>query len=146
MTDNPANIRSPRTPKNIPWHIEAEAIPGHLGQAKEVSVELQAAFMIALYGLHNELPEDGRATHLNGGEYDRILVSPSLTTDYDYKDLVFDSVERRKDLVVRQEPDAAHADGYWDIPEAERDLSDHYPLVATFKFVNCPTSAVAWLS
>ncbi len=49
LADNPANIRPPRVPRNIPRHIEAEAIPGYLEQAKEVSLELHAAFMTALY-------------------------------------------------------------------------------------------------
>jgi endonuclease/exonuclease/phosphatase family metal-dependent hydrolase len=89
-----------------------------------------------LYDLHNELSDDDQATHLNGNHYDRILVSPSLTTDYDYKDLVFKSIERRQDLVIRQDQDDSHRDRYWQIPKLQRDLSDHYPLVATFSFVD----------
>ena len=49
LADNPAKVRSPRVPRNIPRHIEAVAIPGYLEQAKEVSLELHAAFMTALY-------------------------------------------------------------------------------------------------
>jgi hypothetical protein len=28
--------------------------------------------------------------------------------------------------------DTSHGDGYWMIPQVERDISDHYPVVATF--------------
>ncbi len=89
-----------------------------------------------LYDLHNELSAGDRETHLNGGQYDRILISTALTTDFEYKDLVFDAMHRRKNVVIRgQGQDSSHGSGYWQIPQAERDLSDHFPLAATFKFV-----------
>lgn len=40
----------------------------------------------------------------------------------------------RRDLVVRGEVDQNHWDGYYEIPQEERDISDHYPLVAEFVF------------
>ena len=44
-------------------------------------------------------------------------------------------VSRRKDLVVRgREQDADHWNALYQIPRDERDLSDHYPLVAEFEF------------
>ncbi len=49
MVDNPAKVRSPRVPRNIPRYIDADDIPRYLEQAKEVSAELHAALMTALY-------------------------------------------------------------------------------------------------
>jgi endonuclease/exonuclease/phosphatase family metal-dependent hydrolase len=74
------------------------------------------------------------ATHLIGKQFDRILVSPALLQDAPgRRDLVFERISVRKDLVVRGErPDENHLDAYWQIPTAERDLSDHYPVMAEF--------------
>ncbi len=84
-----------------------------------------------------QLSSERNATHLNGEQYDRILISPSLAADDPQRtDLVFKRVQIRQDLVVRgQEQDRDHRDVYWKIPESERDVSDHYPLVAEFDFV-----------
>jgi len=49
MADNPAKVRSPRVPRNMPRYIEAEDVPRYLEQAKNVSPELHAALMTALY-------------------------------------------------------------------------------------------------
>jgi endonuclease/exonuclease/phosphatase family metal-dependent hydrolase len=90
-----------------------------------------------LVDLHQYLEQDQRGTHLlPGKQFDRILVSQSLIeNDPGRKDLVFRSIELRKDVVVRgKRQDADHWNKYYDIPQQERDLSDHYPLVAKFVF------------
>jgi endonuclease/exonuclease/phosphatase family metal-dependent hydrolase len=88
-----------------------------------------------LTDLHRHLLPARRATHMIGKQFDRILVSPSLQHDDDQKrDLVFDSIRSGKDLVVRGEKaDTEHRDIYYKIPQQERDVSDHYPLIARFK-------------
>ncbi len=70
-----------------------------------------------------------------GKQFDRILVSPSLQKDDNKKrDLIFDSIRSAKDLVVRgDKADTEHRDIYYKIPQSERDISDHYPLIARFK-------------
>ncbi len=90
-----------------------------------------------LIDLHSFLPEGSRNTHLLAGkQFDRILVSRSLLVDKsDQPDLVFHSIQRRKDLVVRgTQADQDHWNIFYQIPQAERDLSDHYPLLATFEW------------
>lgn len=90
-----------------------------------------------LIDLGQYLAPDERQTHIRGGAHlDRILVSRSLIEDTPGQpDLVFRSVERPRHLAVRGDGvDAAdeHWDRYWKIPEQQRDLSDHWPLVAKF--------------
>lgn len=85
-----------------------------------------------LEDLHRVLGE--RSTHLSGRELDRIMITPALLSDQaDAKDLSFVKVERRADVCVRGEADTSHRDNYWKIPTRERDVSDHYPIVATFR-------------
>ncbi len=89
-----------------------------------------------LLDLHSYLAPEQQDTHLlPGKQFDRILVSPSLVTDApDKPDLVLRSVTRRQDLAVRgDQVDRDHWNVYYQIPQAERDLSDHYPLMATFE-------------
>lgn len=90
-----------------------------------------------LVDLNLRLPRGDRQTHLlDGRQFDRILCSRSLLTDDpDRVDLVFKKIEVRRDLCVRGKPDTAdeHWDSYWKMSEQERDLSDHYPLIATFE-------------
>ena len=84
--------------------------------------------------LHVHLPTNQRQTHLNGDSYDRIFVSPSLIVDEPgKKDFVFESIARVREASVRGKPDTDHRDNYWQIPPAERDVSDHYPIVAEFE-------------
>lgn len=81
------------------------------------------------------LPADQRATHISGRQYDRIFYSPSLAEDDpNRKDLVLRRVIVRRDLVVQGEVDRNHWDNLYKIPQSERDISDHYPLVAEFEF------------
>lgn len=82
-----------------------------------------------------ELKDKDRHTHLNGQQYDRILLSKGLTEDDPTrKDLVFKSVAIRRDVVIRGQQDKDHMDIFWTIPEAERDTSDHYPVVVTLDY------------
>jgi endonuclease/exonuclease/phosphatase family metal-dependent hydrolase len=83
-----------------------------------------------------ELKDKDRHTHLNGQQYDRVLLSRSLVEDDPArKDLSFKSVAIRRDLVIRgKEQDKDHMDIFWTIPEAERDVSDHYPVVVTLDY------------
>lgn len=88
-----------------------------------------------LIDLHEKLPADERATHLHQAQYDRILVSPTLLEDApDKVDLVFKSMRRAKDVCIRgDKADRDHWKNYYQIPQAERDVSDHYPLIAEFE-------------
>jgi endonuclease/exonuclease/phosphatase family metal-dependent hydrolase len=90
-----------------------------------------------LVDLNLRLPTGDRQTHLlDGRQFDRILCSRSLLTDDpDRVDLVFKKIEVRRDLAIRGEPDLPeqHWESYWAMPVDERDLSDHYPVIATFE-------------
>ncbi len=89
-----------------------------------------------LIDLHCYLSDNSGDTHLlPGKQFDRILVSPSMMEDTpNLPDLTFRSMALRKDVVVRgEQPDKDHWNMYYQIPPAERDLSDHYPLIATFE-------------
>lgn len=90
-----------------------------------------------LVDLHRYLPADRRPTHLLPGRaMDRILVSQSLLVDDPERvDLSFDKIEQLKELSVRGRVDSPddHFDRYWAIDPAERDLSDHWPIMATFQ-------------
>ncbi len=88
-----------------------------------------------LFDTHLKLSGDAKASHLNHMQYDRILCTDALIKDDPGRsDLVFKSSVIRRDLVVRgKEQDKDHMDIFWQIPQDERDLSDHYPLVAEFE-------------
>jgi len=89
-----------------------------------------------LVDLLETVEPENRQTHLlDGKQFDRILVSRSLIDDDPQTlDLCLRRVTVRKDLAVCGAPDTAetHWDGYWDLPDSERDLSDHYPIIAEF--------------
>ncbi|WP_168566100.1 endonuclease/exonuclease/phosphatase family protein [Crateriforma spongiae] len=90
-----------------------------------------------LIDLHDRLPASGRRTHLlPGKQFDRILVTPSLIEDEPgVPDLVFDEITVRSDVNIRGDLDtqSEHWDGYWSMKDQDRDISDHHPLVATFR-------------
>ena len=87
-----------------------------------------------LIDLHPKLKKSKRATHMIGTEFDHILISPELLHDSDNQsDLSFRSIERRKDLVLRGKQDKDHYNIFYEIEENERDISDHYPVIATFE-------------
>jgi len=90
-----------------------------------------------LFDLHAHLIPTERDTHLlPGKQFDRILVSRPLTEDDPKRrDFVFSGIRRRRDLcVLGKNPDKDHWNIYYEIPQEERDLSDHYPLVAEFEY------------
>ena len=88
-----------------------------------------------LFDLHELLKPEDRATHIIHKQFDRILISDSLQQDAPNKrDLVLKSITRRLDLNTRgKEQDKDHWDIYYKIPDDERDISDHFPLVAEFE-------------
>lgn len=88
-----------------------------------------------LVDLHVSLPPELRSTHLLNKEYDRLFVSPSLMADApDRNDLFFSRIITRRDLVVVGEQDKDHFNVFYQISQKERDLSDHYPVMAEFLF------------
>jgi len=89
-----------------------------------------------LVDLHERIDEDDPYTHLIFRQFDRILVSPSLIEDDPARaDLVFKQAAVRRDAcVVGEKQDEDHWNIYYEIDQAERDLSDHYPVVAEFAF------------
>lgn len=97
------------------------------GRSRQASLQLT--------DLHRHLQPSQQATHMIGKQFDRILISNTLRQDESQKrDLVFDSIRCEKNLVVRgKKADVEHRDIYYEIPQQERDISDHYPLIATFK-------------
>lgn len=69
-----------------------------------------------------------------GSMLDHILISPKLKNG---PGIAFDSISNRRDVAIRgQGPDhrlKLRDRRFWKIDEDERDLSDHYPLLARFK-------------
>lgn len=90
-----------------------------------------------LVDLNLRLPAGERQTHLLAGrQFDRILCSRSmLEDDPSRRDLVFKSIEVKRDLAIQGRPDTTeeHWGSYWELGDHERDLSDHYPVMATFE-------------
>ena len=90
-----------------------------------------------LVDLNQYLPAGQRGTHLlPDREFDRICVSRSLVDDDPNRaDLVFSSIRVMKELNIRQGLDSLqqHWDGYWEMPDDARDVSDHSPVMATFQ-------------
>jgi hypothetical protein len=52
----------------------------------------------------------------------------------DRVDLVFSRIITRQDLVVVGEQDKDHFNVFYQITQTERDISDHYPVMAEFLF------------
>lgn len=77
---------------------------------------------------------ESKETHLIHKQFDHILVTPTLVKGrLGGGGLLFKSIDIRKDLVIRgKQQDKDHMDVFWQIPEEERDVSDHYPVVAEF--------------
>jgi endonuclease/exonuclease/phosphatase family metal-dependent hydrolase len=87
-----------------------------------------------LIDLHQFLPPDRRNTHLIGKQFDRILVSRSLLPEKSASGgLRFKEARLYREAVIRgKEQDKDHMNVFWKIPQEERDVSDHYPLLAEF--------------
>lgn len=89
-----------------------------------------------LVDLHTKIGSNPADTHLLQKVFDRILVSPTLLNDAPgKKDLVFDSILVRHDLSIRgsRDSEAQHWENYSQLPDGDRDLSDHYPVIAKFR-------------
>jgi endonuclease/exonuclease/phosphatase family metal-dependent hydrolase len=88
-----------------------------------------------LFDCHELLKPEDRATHLVGKPLDRILISePLRARPTGRKGLILKTVSNRKDLCIRGKgPDDDHWNKYYQIPQDERDVSDHFPIVAEFE-------------
>ncbi len=105
---------------------------GDLGMLRGLDTAATDDDLADLFAQHQG---QSKETHLIHKQFDHLLVTPSLMADTPGKsDLVFKSIAIRKDLVVRKEQDQEHRDIYWKIPADQRDISDHYPVVAEFEF------------
>jgi len=91
-----------------------------------------------LVDLHQFLPANERQTHLIAKKsFDRILVSKSLIDDDPSRnDLAFKKVQRKREINIKGNADIPdeHWNQYWEIDDANRDISDHWPVMATFDF------------
>lgn len=90
-----------------------------------------------LFDVNQYIPESKRKTHFTGKQFDRILFSTALKEDNpNRKDLVFQSAKVESGLVIRGNPDNGDArwNNLYSIPKSERDISDHYPVIARFDF------------
>ena len=119
--------------------FNTEEVAGQIKPASELAVFQSRSTESRdddLIDLHEHIHIDDRQTHLlTGKQFDRILVSPSLVDDeLGVLDLSLGSVSVRRDLVIRGKVDTEteHWENYWQSPESERDLSDHYPVFAEF--------------
>lgn len=90
-----------------------------------------------LIDLHDQIPVSKRTTHLlPGRQFDRILVSRSLVIDTPgVIDLSLREVAVRTDLNIGGDQDTQdeHWNNYWGIPNDQRDISDHHPVLARFQ-------------
>jgi endonuclease/exonuclease/phosphatase family metal-dependent hydrolase len=88
-----------------------------------------------LFDAHALIPAKQRATHIILKQFDRILVSRSLReATPGKKHFVLTSANCRADVNTRgQEQDKDHWNIYWKISADERDVSDHFPVVADFE-------------
>jgi len=100
-----------------------------LGQIRGFATETRTDDLIDLNIL---LGGSQRQTHISGRELDRILMSAALTTNDDGVDLVFKGVEQKSSFVIQGRKDRNRRAGVWKIDANERDISDHYPLIAIF--------------
>ena len=120
------DLNTDQTDESAPPETELFVLTG-----KETTTEVDD-----LIDLHTQLPVDGRRTHLlPRKQFDRILVSRSLVDDDPNRlDLTLKSVVVRPDLAIQGKLDRPgdHWDRYWDLADDERDLSDHFPVIATF--------------
>ncbi|HMO34968.1 MAG TPA: endonuclease/exonuclease/phosphatase family protein [Gemmatales bacterium] len=83
----------------------------------------------------NLLPPIERITYgKRGAMLDHIFISPKLKSG---PGIAFDSIRNRKDVAIRGKgPDFSlkfQDRRFWKVDEDERDLSDHYPLLAIFR-------------
>jgi len=104
---------------------------GDLGTLRGLNTPQSSDDLTDLYEFYKG---ESKETHLVHKQFDHILVTPSLVKGrLGGGGLVFQSIAIRRDLVIRgKAQDKDHMDVFWQIPEDERDVSDHYPVVAEF--------------
>lgn len=87
-----------------------------------------------LFDCHEMLKPEDRPTHIIHKQFDRIFISEPMRAAVEgKKSLVLSAVTNRKELNTRgKEQDADHWNIYYKIPQEERDVSDHFPIVAEF--------------
>lgn len=110
---------------------ETATADGDIGILRGLSTPRAGDDLADLFQFHQG---QWKETHLIHKQFDHILVTPSLLKPPPQgAGFAFDRVEIRRDLVIRGAgQDKEHQDEYWKIPAAERDVSDHYPVVAEF--------------
>jgi endonuclease/exonuclease/phosphatase family metal-dependent hydrolase len=81
-----------------------------------------------LFDVHTTLSAADRPTHASGRQFDRVLISPALQDD---TGLRFITASTHRTLAIRGTLDNTSGVDYA-LPEAEQDLSDHFPLLAVF--------------
>ncbi len=89
-----------------------------------------------LVDLHTRLPANEARTHMVlDRQFDRILVSRSMIEDDPaIKDWVFEKIEVLPEVSIRgKEPVSDHWEKRYTKPIDQRDLSDHLPVMATFR-------------
>jgi len=104
---------------------------GDLGTLRGLHTPTIDDDLIDLFEYYREQPKE---THLVHKQFDHILVTPTLVQEKPrHKRVTFESIAIRRDLVIRgKQQDQDHMDIFWTIPADERDISDHYPVVAEF--------------
>ncbi len=88
-----------------------------------------------LIDLNSKLPANQRRTHLVADkQFDRIFVSQAMIeNDPSVKDWVFERIEVLPNAVIRgNDPVQDHWEKRFKKPPEQRELSDHFPVMATF--------------
>ncbi len=108
--------------EDVPVAGDIAAIVGSVGQ-------------IPMVDLLTRLPDTAEATHIVlAKQFDRIMVSESMLVDAEGEDWCFAKIEILRDQIVRGQPDGpAHWSQRLTLGVDEFDLSDHYPVMATFE-------------
>lgn len=111
--------------------FETTTADGDLGTLRGLDTAATDDDLVDMFQFYNgQLPE----THLTHNQFDHILITPSLVKPPAGRPgFSAASVTIRRALVIRGAgQDKDHMDAYWKIVPAERDISDHYPVVAEF--------------
>lgn len=136
----------PRGDDDSPVHLivlgdfNTEQLSGSIGPASELGLLIARGTSTTdddLIDLHANIPAGERRTHLlENKQFDRILVSRSLVDDSpDQLDLTLVDVRVMPELAIQADRDEQddHWNRYWELPDDQRDLSDHYPVMARFE-------------
>ena len=101
----------------------------------DVAVIVGSDGQVPLVDLISRLADTSESTHLIlEKQFDRIFVSESLLVDGAGEDWCFSKIEVLSDAVVRGQRDGQeHWSRRLTLPVEEFDLSDHYPVMATFE-------------